>query len=34
MHPVRVLPRATKWRVAGALVGLYAFIAVVLFLTR
>jgi hypothetical protein len=34
MHPLRVLPRATKWRIAAGLVGLYAFVAVVLFLTR
>ncbi|MGH8973265.1 MAG: hypothetical protein ACRD0C_08670 [Acidimicrobiia bacterium] len=34
MPQVRVLPRATKWRIAAGLVGLYAFVAVLLFLTR
>jgi hypothetical protein len=34
MHPARDLPRATKWRIAAGLVALYAFVAVVLVLTR
>lgn len=34
MHQVRVLPRATKWRIAAGLAAIYAVVAVLLALTR
>jgi hypothetical protein len=34
MHPARTLSRSTKWRIAAGLAALYAFVAVVLILTR
>ena len=34
LHPARNLSRGTKWRLAAGLMGLYAFVAVVLFLAR
>ncbi len=34
MHQARILPRATRWRIAAGLAALYLFVAVVLVLTR
>jgi hypothetical protein len=34
MHRARELSRSTKWRVAAGLAALYAFVAIVLVLTR
>jgi hypothetical protein len=34
LPPARVLSRSSKWRIAAGLVALYAFVAVVLVLTR
>lgn len=34
LHPARELSSATRWRIAGGLVAVYAFVAAILALTR